>query len=270
MRRHKQDFLRVMHIINHLLVAGGLYYMFSSQWLLVSVFAWFLYGCLGISIGYHRYLAHRSYVAQTPALTNLFILLGCFATGGSPITWAGSHRLHHTHPDKPGDPHSMLNDGALRIYTHLWKPFTLKRKHVRDLLSDPFLRFLHHYYELVVLSWALLLLLIDTKMLIYFYALPSVFAFHAFGLINTLGHYHGYRTYNVNDQSTNSWIANILTWGEGWHNNHHKFPASHRIGLLPYELDIGAYVIEYLPGLAKHRTRLTHRKTRLRNTGEQN
>jgi fatty-acid desaturase len=254
MSLNRSHTLRVFHVVNHIALGYGLF-QFSPAWLLLSVFCWFLFGCLGISIGYHRLLSHRSFT-PTPLGYYLTSLLGCLATGGSPLTWVGAHRLHHTHPDKKGDPHSGLVDGWLRVYFHVWKPFLIKRCHLRDLLKDPFQRSLHRHYFLIIISYILLLSLFGREAVIFAYCVPAVMAFHAFGLINTFGHFHGYRSYDVKDNSTNSWVANLLTWGEGWHNNHHKSPSSYRIGRLKYEWDISAWVIEHIPYIAISRNRL--------------
>jgi len=246
--------LRALHVLNHVAFLYGLYW-YNPSWLLLSVFCWFLFGCFGISIGFHRLLSHRSF-ETTKFGMKAMSLLGCLATGGSPVSWVGAHRLHHTFPDKTGDPHSWKVSGKFNVYFHFWPTFAIRRKHIRDLLKDPYQKFLHRNYFLIIFSYAGFLYLISPIAGIFAYSIPAVFAFHAFGLINTFGHGHGYRNFDVNDLSTNSWVANLLTWGEGWHNNHHRYPSYYRIGLKPNEVDISAWVIEHIPFVVKNRNRL--------------
>lgn len=243
-------FLRIMHFFNHGALLFGLMH-YSWQFLWLSLVGWFFYGCFGISICFHRQLSHKSFQFQNHYVKKLSVLLGCLATGGSPLSWVGAHRLHHSFADQPKDPHSLRVDGFLRTYFHLWRSFIIPRSMIKDLLRDKFLIFIHRQYVKIILGYVFILLLIDIKMAIFLYCAPAVISFHAFGIINTFGHSHGYRSYEVVDTSSNSWFANILTWGEGWHNNHHRYPRSHRIGLRRHEVDIGAWCIENLPFFAK-------------------
>ncbi len=234
--------LRFFHLFNHCALVSGLF-LYSPLWLLLSFFVWWLIGSLGISIGFHRLLSHKSF-RTTSFLGNIFTFIGCLATGGGPVAWVGAHRMHHMHTDKPKDPHSWKEIGALRVYTHYWSPLTIRYSVVRDLLKKPFIVYLQRNYFLIISLWSGTLYLWDPVIGIFAYSAPSVLAFHAFGMINLFGHIHGYRSYNTMDSSTNSWVANLLTFGEGWHNNHHKYPTSYRIGLGRHEYDISAWFLE--------------------------
>ncbi len=236
--------LRIVHLLNHLALAYGL--VAGEWWMwLAAFFVWNLIGSFGISIGYHRLLSHKSFRTSL-WLTNLFSFIGCLATGGSPLSWVGSHRLHHASPDGKLDPHSPIQKGYLPIYLHFWGNVIIPRRHIRDLLKSPFQRFLHRHYFKILVLWAALLYLWDPLIGVFVYSVPAVFAFHAFGMINTLCHKFGYRNFEVKDTSTNNWFVNIWTCGEGWHNNHHKNPSSYRIGLKRYEFDLSAFLIEAL------------------------
>ena len=136
---------------------------------------------------------------------------------------------------------------------HAWKPFIIRRRYIRDQLKSPYLKFLHRYYFFILLLYAGLFYWISIPLGIFVYSGPAALAFHGFGLVNTFGHFHGYRNFETKDNSTNSWIANLITWGEGWHNNHHKYPSSYRMGFKPNELDISAWVIENVPFIAKRK-----------------
>ena len=234
--------LRILHLVNHVALIYGIFYGAWWMWL-VSLVAWNFIGSIGISIGFHRLLSHQSFKSSC-FFEKFASLIGCFATGGSTIAWVGSHRLHHMGSDQGTDPHSPSQKGFLRVYLHLWGKVYIPRKLVRDLLKSRFHCFLHRYYFHIVVSVAFTLYLIDPFIGIFVYSIPSVIAFHAFGLINTLCHSLGDRNYDTNDSSTNNWFVNLWTCGEGWHNNHHRYPSSYRIGLRPHEVDLSAFIIE--------------------------
>lgn len=242
--------IRLIHILNHLaLVYGAIY---GQWWMWIVAFGvWNIIGSFGISIGYHRLLSHRSFETTT-TLEKLFATIGCLASGGPPISWAGAHRMHHAHVDEPQDPHSPLVIGRLRSYFHLWNNFQINRRYVADLVSDRYLMFLQRNYFRILVVWASILFLIDPLVGVFGFCIPSVFAFHAFGLINMLCHGFGYRNFEIEDSSTNHWLANVFTCGEGWHNNHHKYPRSYRIGLKPGEWDLSAKILETLPIMKSH------------------
>jgi fatty-acid desaturase len=237
--------LRLFHVFNHAASIWAIYH-YGFHWLPLSLLIWTAIGSFGISIGFHRLLSHRSF-STSPLLNIVLPAIGCLATGGSPLGWAGAHRLHHRYTDRPGDPHSWQGIGKLRVYTHMWDQVVVPKSMVKDLIKNPALRWMHRHYFKILLSWAFLLYAIHPAAGAFGYSLPAVFAFHAFGLINLFGHVHGYRNFDTADTSTNSWIANLLTCGEGWHNNHHRYPAHYRIGLKPNEIDISAWLLERLP-----------------------
>ena len=202
-------------------------------------------GCFGVSIGYHRLLSHRSFRSYQ-WFERLCVLLGCLSTGGSPISWAGTHRMHHEHLDTKQDPHSPKMIGGFKVHFHLWNK-ELRKKYVKDLLKDNFLVWIHRNYYKILILWIGLLTLIDWRFLIYTYSIPSVIAFHAFGFINYLGHTFGYKNFSIpDDSSRNNWFVNLWVCGEGWHNNHHKMPSSYRIGFRYFEWDMSAFFLEKL------------------------
>ena len=245
---NNSDKLRIFHLSNHIVALGGIAYFGWSPWLLCIFLGWFLYGCLGISIGYHRLLSHRSFPATPPA-RNLFLFFGCLATGGSPLSWGGAHRMHHAFCDTEKDPHSLAHLGAARTFFHIWNKVVIERRFIRDLLKDKYIKFLHRNYFAILICYVSVLFSIDPRLAIFFYCWPAVLNFYAFGVVNLLG--HGKESSGDRDSSTNSWVANLLTWGEGWHKNHHRFPSSHRIGTERGQIDIAAWVIENIPGIKR-------------------
>lgn len=228
--------LRIFHIFNHI---GLIISFFAFEPLLfaISIFLWFLFGGIGISIGFHRYLSHRAFETYK-WFEKLSLFLGCLATGGSPLGWAGIHRLHHMYSDTEQDPHSPHHIGFLKTYFHLWSVKRIPKRITKDLLKNRTVMFLHNNYFKILISYILILFVINPIFVIYFYCIPSVIAFHVYGMINTLGHSSGYRNFNTKDKSTNNIFVNILSHGEGYHNNHHKSPTSISTSTNKKEIDI--------------------------------
>ncbi len=221
----------------------------------------YTYGVLGISIGYHRGLSHRSF--KLPRLLEYFFVMGGYLVfEGGPIFWVASHRLHHRYSDEPGkDPHTPL-DGAWHSFLGWMSKPVVKisedqyRLIVPDLYRDPFYRFLHagggnnDGYLCLAINVALRLAILAAfgPWALLGNVLGSVGAFIAPLLVNSICHMprYGYQNYKTNDLSQNVWFVAIASFGEGWHNNHHKFPQSARHGLRPIEYDFSWSVLSLL------------------------
>lgn len=251
----------------HLAALAAPFY-FSWQAVILTVFLhWFL-GSIGITLGYHRLLSHRSF--QVPQwLEYIIATIGALALQGGPVFWVGGHRQHHGFTeDNQKDPYSA-NRGFW--WSHMmWimysKPehfqSTYYNKFAPDLANDSYYSFLDRHFLLLQLPVAALLYVIGEyacgglgiSFLIYGMAVRSVFLWHSTWLINSACHKWGYKNFaEIPDHSTNLWWAAILTYGEGWHNNHHAFPKSAKQGLKWWEIDATWGVISLLQtvGLAK-------------------
>jgi stearoyl-CoA desaturase (delta-9 desaturase) len=212
---------------------------------------WFATG-LGISMGYHRLHTHRSY--KVPLfLEYFFAVCGTLTLEGGPIFWVATHRIHHQKSDKPGDPHSP-REGAW--WSHIgWILFgetkhnntRVLSKYAPDLAKHRFYVWLndYHWLPMVVLS-AALFLLGGLPMLLWATCLRVVIGLHATWLVNSVTHMWGSRRFTTTDDSRNNWWVALITFGEGWHNNHHAHPTSARHGLAWYELDISWIQIKVL------------------------
>jgi fatty-acid desaturase len=208
----------------------------------ISLVLYALIGCFGISIGYHRYLSHKSFTFKKSWLQWPCIFLGCLAGTGSPIGWVAVHREHHRHSDRTGDPHSPHTIGyksLLANYQYEWNKWP-----IRDLISNPTHRFIHDYYFILLAVWIIAWAIIGLPFLIYVVILPMVLAIWASTISNYINHKFGYKNYKTIDESGNCWYTALLTFGEGWHNNHHARPKSYRFGQNWWELDLGAFLIE--------------------------
>jgi len=227
-----------------------LYEIRLNEFLLVLL-GYFIYGCLGIVITYHRLLTHRSYKTY-PLLSKVFSIFGCFAGTGSPLAWVAIHINHHLKSDKPGDPHSPLYKG-LNIfaldYEHEVDSSTKWR--MRSLVTDQFQQLLHRYYFLILASWSTFLFIVGgLYLVIFFHLLPAIITILMSNIVNYAGHrptwWGSYRSYNLNDQSSNNWLWAIPSWGESWHNNHHRYPRNFCFGEKWWEIDISALIIKLI------------------------
>jgi stearoyl-CoA desaturase (delta-9 desaturase) len=205
---------------------------------------WFVAGSLGIGMAYHRLLTHRGF--KTHKWVEYFLTLcGTLALEGGPIFWVATHRIHHQYSDKEGDPHSP-REGT--YWAHMGWIFTGKamhhetdvlRRYVPDLAKDTFHVSLTqwHWVPQVVLGLGFLALG-GIPYVLWAVFFRTTFGLHATWLVNSATHLWGSRRFKTRDDSTNNWWVALLTFGEGWHNNHHAHPVSARHGLAWYELDI--------------------------------
>ncbi len=240
---------------------GALAALFFFTWkaLLVAMALWWISGSLGIGIGYHRLLTHRGY--KTPKWVEYFLTTcATLALEGGPIFWVATHRIHHQYSDQEGDPHSP-RDG--KWWAHMGWILTGKSMHhdtttlaryVPDLSKDRFHVWItrYHYVPLIVLGVALLALG-GLPLLLWGVFLRTVVGLHCTWMVNSITHVWGSRRFATRDLSTNNWWVALLSFGEGWHNNHHAHPTSARHGLAWYEIDLNWYGIWVLKklGLAR-------------------
>jgi len=212
-------------------------------WWLGSIVVYFLTGCLGITITYHRYLTHKSF-SMPKWCEYLFSFFGAMGGTGSTIGWVAVHKIHHKHSDKLGDPHSPHMLGwriFVSAYTYEFRPVDVRR-----LLKDRYHLFLHRYYYLIFLLWGSLLFLIDWRIGFFAFVVPATLQIWASNISNWGNHKNGYTNFKTNDDSKNTWWISALTWGEGWHNNHHARPGSFTFQYKWWEFDISAYTINLI------------------------
>ena len=229
--------------------------MFFVGWMMTS---------LGITIGFHRLMSHKSFETYR-WVRALWMCMGAMSVEGAPLVWCAVHRRHHSCSDQHGDPHSPhLHDGGYWnmlkglwyaqvgwLFAGYWSHPKME-KYIPDLLKDRMLVKLSDYYWIfVLLSLAIptgIGYLIDgaTGAWLGFLwgGLVRVFwTHHMTWAINSICHVFGQRDYKSGDHSTNNWLCGILAWGEGWHNNHHAFPSSARHGLKWWQFDFSWIVI---------------------------
>lgn len=202
-----------------------------------------------ITAFYHRYFAHHAFRTGRVAQC-VFALLGASAAQRGPLWWASHHRHHHVHSDQPQDSHSALQHGF--AWSHLgWfmadGNFRTRTELVKSFAAFPELRFIDRFDALVpLLLVAGLYAAGGLQWVVWGFCVSTVLLYHATFSINSLAHRFGSRRYATRDGSrNNAWLA-LLTFGEGWHNNHHHYPASARQGFFWWEIDLSWYGLKLL------------------------
>jgi len=234
-----------------LIHAGAFAALFMFNWkaVVLAALLWWVAGSLGIGMGYHRLLTHRSY--KTPKWVEYFLTVcGSLALQGGPIAWVATHRMHHQNADKAADPHSP-HDGGL--WAHLGWIITGEGRHnksaelhayVPDLRKDRFHAWISEWHWVPLVILALLLLVVGSwPYVLWAIFFRIAFGLHATYLVNSATHMWGSRRFLTQDDSTNSFWVAMVSFGEGWHNNHHAHPQSARHGLKWYEFDLNWYGI---------------------------
>ena len=250
--------VRSLQLINHVfLLLGCVYLVQTSAWhlLWITLAAYFIMLPLGTVCGLHRLLAHKSY-KTTKFWEYLLSVFSVIATIGSTITWVALHRYHHTNAERPNDPHSPyvnLDDPknkkfnlikAFKSWVGLWKVNSIPPRYVIDLIHDPFHAFIHKNYFWLIFLYCAALFIVDPWLVIFAYCIPACLALHATSVIIVIAHIHGYRTHQISDKSTNTWIGSLITLGDGWHNNHHANPGNWTTQEKWWEVDPMAWVIK--------------------------
>jgi stearoyl-CoA desaturase (Delta-9 desaturase) len=236
---------------------------------------------LGITVGYHRLLTHRSF-QTSPALEYAFAVLGSMAVQGPVIAWVADHRKHHAHTDVEGDPHSPHvghGDGVLGVLRGLWHAHAGWllveqgradwHRYGRELHEDRGMRFLsRHFVALVVASLAIPAIagfaisgtLAGAATAFLWGGLVRIFlVHHVTWSVNSICHFLGTRRFDTDDESTNVFWLALPSFGESWHHNHHAFPRSAVHGLRRWELDPSGLVIAAMEklGLARNVVRIS-------------
>lgn len=234
---------------------------FSPVAIAAAVFL-YLIRMFAITGFYHRYFSHRTFKTSR-WVQFLFALLGNSSMQRGPLWWAATHRHHHKHSDHEGDVHSPVVSGF--AWSHIgWltsmKNFPTAYKSIPDLSKFPELVFLNRYDQTVPFAYGLLMLAIGWALESFFpslgvtvgqffiwtFFISTTVLLHGTLFINSMAHVWGRRRYETDDDSRNSWLLTLITLGEGWHNNHHRYPHSVRQGFRWWEIDLTYYGLKLL------------------------
>ncbi|WP_295620175.1 fatty acid desaturase [Chamaesiphon sp. GL140_3_metabinner_50] len=223
--------------------------IFSWQAVGVAVLLHWITGGLGITLGWHRLLSHRSF--QVPKwLEYFFALCGTLALQGGIIWWVGLHRHHHLHSDEDVDHHDSKKGF---LWSHIrWMCFEIPAesdipRFTKDIANDPFYQFLNEYFFPLQVVLGVVLYAIGGWPFVFWGVFARlVIVYHCTWLVNSATHKFGYRNFETTDNSTNCWWVALTTYGEGWHNNHHAYQHSARHGMKWWEIDITWMTIQVL------------------------
>jgi len=247
-------------IVIHLLAVSAFFYPVTLYCVLLAVVSYSL-RMFTITAFYHRYFSHRSFkTGRVVQFIGAFI--ACSSGQRGPLWWAAHHRRHHRHSDTDQDIHSPHAKGVFWSHT-LWfmtdyaVPTLLKE--IPDWLKFPELRFINRFdwIPVLVLGYGCYLLgswdwfhsvtgLNSLTTFIWGFLVPTVFLYHATFAVNSISHLFGKKRFDTGDESRNNGLVALLTFGEGWHNNHHFFPGSARQGFFRGEIDITYYFLKVM------------------------
>lgn len=244
--------------IFHILAVWALF-TFSWQNLIAAAVTWWIAGSWGIGMGYHRLLTHGGF--KTPKWMEYFLTFcGTLGLQSGAITWVTTHRIHHAFTETEQDPHSPRGG---TFWSHIgWilqgtaqnQTEATKQRFAPDLMKDKVHVFMSEYYWVTPIIGAVILFVIGGwSMVLWGTFLRQVIGWHSTWLVNSATHLWGTRRFETHDDSRNNGLIAALTFGEGWHNNHHANPRSARHGLTWYEFDVNWLQIKVLEkiGLAK-------------------
>lgn len=244
--------------IFHVLAIAALF-TFSWSNLIAALILWWIAGSLGIGLGYHRLLTHRGFKVPKWVEYTLSVF-GTLALQSGPLSWVTTHRIHHAFTETEKDPHSPRSGtywahiGWIFRGTSQNQSWATMQRYCPDFANDPVHQFLNKYYYIpVAITGVALLAIGGIGMLLWGIFLRTVMGWHFTWLVNSATHLWGSRRFETRDDSRNNGLIAAVTFGEGWHNNHHAYPRSARHGLAWYEFDINwiqIWVMEKL-GLAK-------------------
>ena len=227
-------------------------FFFTWEAVVLTVVLHWITGGIGICLGFHRHLTHLSFSTYKPVRW-LLAFIGGLAGEGSVIDWVANHRKHHAHSDQEGDPHSP-HDGpwwSHVFWLSFWGGAEAHAAHIRrwvpDLYKDPVLRWIgalflpSHFVFAAVLAaagyayagWPM-----AASFVVWGVFVRLVFVLHSTWFVNSASHMWGYRNYETTDDSRNNWWVAVITYGEGWHNNHHAQQRSAAHGHRWWEIDV--------------------------------
>lgn len=251
------DWLRMIPYVGMHLMCLGVIWVGWSPIAVMLAAGLYVVHMFSITAFYHRYFSHRSYKTSR-FFQFIFAVLGNSCVQRGPIWWAARHRHHHRHSDEEADVHSPVRHGL--FWSHFgWiiskGAFGYESKSVPDLIKYPELRFIDRFDNLIPVVEAAMIFGLGKflqargwhtsgmQMLIWGFFISTIVCSHATFTINSLTHMFGRKRYKSKDESRNSLALALLTFGEGWHNNHHYYPGAVRQGFYWWEIDLTYYVL---------------------------
>jgi len=253
--RTRINWKNVIIIASFHLLAIPAFFTFSWQNVAALIIGNWIVGSLGVGLGWHRLLTHRGFKAPK-WLEYTLSTLATMSIQDSPDKWIATHRMHHKFTETDQDPHSTLKGfwwaqiGWIVWGTAQDHDRKTLQKYVPDLIKDNGHALISRFYYVPIIVSAFILFAIGGwTMVIWGVFARVVVGWHTTWFVNSLSHIYGSRPHATGDDSTNNWFVALLTFGEGWHNNHHAFPTSARHGLEWYQFDMNWIAIRILEKL---------------------
>ena len=227
------------------------YIKFSWSMLGLTVLMYYLIFGFGVSATLHRAITHRSIVFH-PWIETFGKFIAMMGGTGSVISWVMTHRAHHKYSDTDLDPHPPWKISKTLIGQYP----KVDTRGMRRYADSSFNRFTHRYYFLVLSLYAIAWSLLGIEFFFYGFLYPALLTIIASNVVNKYSHsdlIFNYRRHDTKDTSQNSPIVGLMTWGEGWHNTHHRYPGRARFAMSSWEIDLSFYLVMLLEklGLAK-------------------
>ncbi|MEO0574902.1 MAG: fatty acid desaturase [Pseudomonadota bacterium] len=256
--------VKIAMVVFHIACLGAIFTGASTVAISVALIM-YLIRAFGITAGFHRMLAHRSFKASRP-VQFVLTLFGSLAVQGGPLWWVAHHRTHHRYTETDKDIHSPRTQGFWNAHMG-WmmkaESFLENGANARDLHRFPELKFLQRNYATIIIGQMAAMFVLGVtlnyidptlgtsglQMLVWGFFISTVALWHATFMVNSVCHRWGGQPHDAKDDSTNNWIVGILAIGEGWHNNHHKFPYSARHGLRWWQFDLTWIVLRIMAAL---------------------
>ncbi|XP_038890535.1 palmitoyl-monogalactosyldiacylglycerol delta-7 desaturase, chloroplastic-like [Benincasa hispida] len=271
----RDKYMAALFLSFHILcIFAPFHFNWNAFW--VACVLYVITGLFGISISYHRNLSHRSFTLPK-WLEYTFAYCGAHALQGDPIDWVSTHRCHHQYADTERDPHSPIQGFWFSYIVWVLDSNTLTKKvcpeyfidykdnersvftmvmkygrpnNVGDMDKQTFYRFIHDTYFLHPIALGLLLYIVGgTPFFIWGMCVRTSLFIHVTFMVNSICHSWGRQQWNTRDSTRNNWWISLFSFGESWHNNHHAFEYSARMGLEWWQVDIGWYVILFLQAI---------------------
>jgi stearoyl-CoA desaturase (Delta-9 desaturase) len=244
----------LVFVVGPLLATAYAMYSLWQRWIgwqeLSLFFALYLLTGIGITIGYHRMLTHQSFQSGR-VVKVIFLALGSMAVQGKAIDWAAYHLKHHAHSDQEGDPHSPL-EGLFHAHVG-WlfsSPPAERARYGKRLMADPIIAFMDRTFLLwVVLGFVIPYLIAGWYGVLWGGLVRMAVVNHVTWAVNSICHTFGDQPFDIKDHSRNNWLIGLLAFGEGWHHNHHAFPAMAYHGMTWRQFDLSAMVLRLLARL---------------------
>ena len=241
-------------VVGPLVATAYAMYRLWNEWIgwteLGLFFTLYLLTGLGVTIGFHRMLTHRSFETG-PVAKVFFLILASMAVQGKAIDWASNHLKHHAFSDEEGDPHSPL-EGFFHAHSG-WlfsAPPADREKYGKRFEKDPIISFIDRTFLIWVgVGLVIPYLIAGFEGLLWGGFVRIVVVNHVTWAVNSVCHTFGDRPFDIKDESRNNWVVGLLAFGEGWHHNHHAFPAMAYHGMGWRQFDLSAIIIRIMARL---------------------